>query len=89
MRYGFLHVASFGSPFRIGALRRVCQILPVNYLGAFATSDSRLNRVWHTGAYTVKVNLEPGFFNSILIDRGDRISWTGRHLSSSLATALV
>jgi hypothetical protein len=44
VRYGFLHVTSFGSPFRIGALRRVCQILPVNYLGAFASSDPMLNR---------------------------------------------
>jgi hypothetical protein len=86
VRYGFMHVTNLKRPFRITAFRQVCQILPVNYKGAFSSPDPMLNRVWYTGAYTVKVNLEPDFFNSILIDRGDRTSWTGdAHVAQKLA----
>jgi hypothetical protein len=86
VRYGFIHVTNMKRPFHIRAFRQVCQILPVNYNGAFSSPDAMLNRVWYTGAYTVKVNFMPDFFNSILIDRGDRISWTGdAHIAQKLA----
>jgi hypothetical protein len=73
-------------PFHIQGFRQICQVLPVNYAGAFVSSDRVLDRVWWSGAYTVRVNIEPDFFNSILVDRGDRISWTGdAHITQKLA----
>jgi alpha-L-rhamnosidase len=65
-----------------------CQIKPTNYQGSFSSSDATLSRIWWTGAYTVKVNLLSNYFGSILIDRGDRISWTG-DAHTSQAAALV
>ena len=92
VQYGFLHVRNFTSKatFHVTAFRQICQILPVNYQGGFSTnnglSPSLLDRVWWSGAYTVKVNVEAQFFNSVLVDRGDRISWTGdAHLTQKLA----
>lgn len=41
----------------ITGLRRVCQVVPTNYAGSFHSSDSNLDRIWWTGAYTVKVNV--------------------------------
>lgn len=103
VRYGFVHIEYTGDTissfphFTISSMRTVCQILPVNYIGSFhintpspKISDdlSLISQVWWTGVFTVKLNLMPTFFNSILIDRGDRISWTGdAHLSQK--TALV
>ena len=74
VRFGFVHVTYFdGIPWHITSLRIVCQILPQNYLGNFESDQDILTRIWWTGAYTVKLNLLPDGFNSILIDRGDRI----------------
>lgn len=70
----------------ISNVRLVCQIKPTNYTGSFKASDSLLTRIWYTGAYTVKLNLLPHQFGSILVDRGDRISWTGdAHTSQKTA----
>eukprot|EP00048_Salpingoeca_helianthica_P004759 m.80649 g.80649 ORF g.80649 m.80649 type:complete len:921 (+) comp13333_c0_seq4:81-2843(+) len=88
VRFGFLHVLSLDQPFVVTSFRRVCQIKPTNYQGSFSSSDSTLTQVWWTAAYTVKVNLLSSYFGSILIDRGDRISWTG-DAHTSQAAALV
>ena len=62
-------------PFTISALRCVAQARPVNYTGAFhAAGDPALERVWWTGAYTIRVLLLPTYMGSVLMDRGDRIS---------------
>ena len=36
-----------------------------------------LTRIWYAGAYGVKLNLKKDHFGAILMDRGDRYSWTG------------
>jgi hypothetical protein len=65
-------------PFTITGLRAVSQAKPVNYTGSFAASgDDLLTRIWYTAVYTVRLNLEESYFGAILVDRGDRISWTG------------
>lgn len=70
--------AAPSAPFTITALRVVAQALPVNYEGAFhSAGDPLLERVWWTGAYTIRVLLLPTYMGSVLMDRGDRISWTG------------
>jgi hypothetical protein len=76
VRYAFLTVTS-GS-FTISALRLVVQTKPVNYTGHFAApTDSLLESVWWVAAWTVRANFMKDFFGSVLIDRGDRESWTG------------
>jgi alpha-L-rhamnosidase len=78
VRFGWIYVRSFsGQPWHISAIRLVCQIKPANYDGSFSCSDPMLTRIWYTGAYTVKLNLLQNYFGAILMDRGDRISWTG------------
>ena len=70
--------AAPAAPFTITALRCVAQTRPVNYTGAFsAPGDPMLERVWYTGAYTIRALMLPTYMGSVLMDRGDRISWTG------------
>jgi alpha-L-rhamnosidase len=88
VRFGWIHVRSFNKPWRITGIRLVCQIKPTNYTGGFSCSDPELTRVWYTGAYGVKLNLLKDYFGAILMDRGDRISWTG-DAHPSQAAALV
>jgi hypothetical protein len=77
VRFGWIHVRKFARPWRITAVRLVCQTKPANYEGSFRASDPMLTRIWYTGAYAVKLNLLKDYFGAILMDRGDRISWTG------------
>jgi len=88
VRFGWIHVKSFTSPWHITGIRLVCQNKPANYNGSFSCSDSLLTRIWYTGAYTVKLNLLRDDFGAILADRGDRIAWTGDDHCSQ-AAALV
>jgi len=78
VRFGWIYIRSFsGQPWHITQVRLVCQIKPTNYNGSFACSDPMLTRIWYTGAYTVKLNLLKSYLGAILMDRGDRMSWTG------------
>jgi hypothetical protein len=77
VRFGWIHVRKFTRPWHITSVRLVCQTKPANYDGAFRASDPLLTRIWYTGAYAVKLNLLKDYFGAILMDRGDRISWTG------------
>lgn len=88
VRFGWIHVRSFAAPWHITGVRLVCQTKPTNYRGAFACSDAMLTRIWYAGAYGVKLNLTKDYFGAILMDRGDRHSWTG-DAHPSQAAALV
>ena len=88
VRFGWIHVLSFTNQWHITGLRLVCQNKPANYNGSFSCSDPMLTRIWYVGAYTVKLNLLSNYFGAILVDRGDRISWTG-DAHCSQAAALV
>jgi hypothetical protein len=77
LRFGWIHVRGFERPWHITDVRAVCQIRPANYDGRFACSDPLLTRIWYTGAYGVKVNLQKDYFGAILMDRR-RAYVTGR-----------
>ena len=77
VRFGWIHVRSFSAAWHITAVRLVCQTRPTNYNGSFSCSDTMLTRIWYTGAYTVKLNLLKDYLGAILMNRGDRFSWTG------------
>jgi len=88
VRFGWIHARSLDKPWRITAVRLVCQAKPANYEGSFSCSDPLLTRIWYTSAYGVRLNLLKDYFGAILMDRGDRQSWTG-DAHPSQAAALV
>ena len=79
MRYGFLNVtAPLVSPFVVTAVRAVVQVRPQNYAGSFfSAGDPLLEAVWWTGAFSIRTLATETYIGSVLVDRGDRISWTG------------
>ncbi len=82
VRFGWIHLKNISRPFTISEVRLVCQAKPANYEGSFWCNNESLNRVWYTGAYTVRANFLKDYFGAILMDRGDRYSWTGdAHIS--------
>lgn len=77
VRYGFIYVKNFKTPFKITSVRAVSQVKPTNYTGSFSCDNPLINKIWYVGAWTVKANLREDCFGAILLDRGDRFSWTG------------
>ena len=65
------------APWHITNVSVVAKVKPVPYTGSFASKDATLTKVWYTGAYGVRLNMEANAFNSILMDRGDRVSIQG------------
>lgn len=88
VRFGWIHVDKINKPWHITNIRLVCQTKTTNYAGDFSCSDPMLTKIWYTGAYTVKLNLLQDYIGAILMDRGDRHSWTG-DAHTSQAAALV
>lgn len=88
VRYAWIHLKYINKPIIIKNVRLVCQTKPANYEGSFISNNERLNRIWYTAAYTVRLNLLKDYFGAILMDRGDRYSWTGDAYISQ-AAALV
>ena len=44
------------------------------YVGYFDSDDERLNRIWHTGAYTVHLNCQDYIYDGV---KRDRLVWMG------------
>ncbi len=88
VRFGWIHVKNVKQPWHITGIRAVCQIKPANYNGSFSCSDPVLTSSWYMSAYGVRASLCKDYFGSILMDRGDRMSWTG-DAHTSQAAALV
>lgn len=77
VRFAWIHVKSTDKPWHITGIRAVCQVKPTNYAGSFSCSDPGLTKAWYMSAYSVKASLCKDYFGAILMDRGDRMSWTG------------
>jgi len=89
VRFGWIHIRSLNKPFTITDARLVCQVKPTNYIGSFSCSNQMLTRMWYTGSYTVKLNLQKDFFGAILMERSDRFSWTGDAYPSQAASMVA
>jgi hypothetical protein len=89
VRFAFIHVDEVATPWRITGIRLVCQVKPVNYEGSFACSDPLLERIWHNGAYSVKLGNLKEFTTPILIERSDRVQWNGLDFSIMNTANLV
>ncbi len=88
MRFAWINVKPSDKPWHITAIRAVCQVKPTNYSGRFSCSDPLLTKIWYMSAYGVKASLCKDYFGAILMERGDRMSWTG-DAHTSQAAALV
>lgn len=88
VRFAWIHVKSVEKPWHITGIRAVCQVKPTNYAGRFSCSDPLLTKIWYMSSYGVKASLCKDYFGAILMDRGDRMSWTG-DAHTSQAAALV
>ncbi len=85
-RYGMLETGNTGfrfvridflSPNRTIQLKEASAILryrDIPYTGSFRCSDSRLNEIWNTGAYTVHLNMQEYLWDGI---KRDRAVWLG------------
>ncbi|WP_461085555.1 alpha-L-rhamnosidase C-terminal domain-containing protein [Spirosoma flavus] len=89
VRFAWLHVKTFTKPWKLTNFRLICQTKSVNYLGSFSCNDTLLNRIWYTGAYTVKLNLLQNYLGAILMERSDRHSWTGDAYPSQAASMVA
>ncbi len=88
VRFAWIHVKSFSKEWHINGIRAVNQVKPTNYNGSFSCSDPVLTEAWYMSAYGVKASLCKDYFGAILMERGDRMSWTG-DAHTSQAAALV
>jgi len=88
VRFAWVHVKSLDRPWHIKGIRAVCQVKPTNYAGSFSCDDAILTKIWYASAYGVKASLCQDYFGAILMERGDRMSWTG-DAHPSQAAALV
>jgi hypothetical protein len=89
VRFGWLHARGARFPWSLRNLRLVCQARPANYLGGFSCDDPLLERIWETGATTVRLNLLRDHLGAILMERSDRHSWTGDAYVSQAAAMPV
>ena len=81
VRFAFIHVDAVSAQWHITGIRLVCQTKPANYEGSFTSSDPLLDRIWHMGAYSVKLGNLKEFTTPILIERSDRVQWNGLDFS--------
>lgn len=86
VRFAFFEVKTFDKPFTIENVRAMVQVKPTNYTASFETDNDELNRIWYVGAWDVKANLREDCYGAILIDRGDRFSWTGDAYTTQYAS---
>jgi hypothetical protein len=77
-RFAWIDFANVTKPVKLKRVEAIWRMWPANYEGSFECSDKLLNRIWHVGAYSAHMNLDPVAFSAILRpERGDRFPWMG------------
>ena len=67
-------------------VRAIFVFRDISYLGSFRCSDTLLNKIWLTGAYTVHLNMQDYLWDGI---KRDRLVWIGDlHPETSTVTAV-
>jgi hypothetical protein len=77
VRFVCLYFPQVTKPWHISKLQLVAKIKPIAYTGSFQAYDKELTETWYTGAYAVRLNMEADAFNSVLVERGDRVAIQG------------
>jgi len=73
-RFVYLEVLDKDSHIDLKAVRAILYYHDLPYLGSFECSDSILNDIWNTGAYTVHLNMQEYLWDGI---KRDRLVWAG------------
>lgn len=84
IRFAWLYFDNVTAPWHLTQLTLVSKIKPINYTGSFEAFDTELTKTWYVGAYAARLNMEADAFNSILVERGDRVSIQGDVSDNSL-----
>jgi hypothetical protein len=72
--YRFLKIEALDADVVIRSLRAELDVYDVDEIGSFECSDSRLNEIWQTGAYTVRLNMGEYVWDGV---KRDRMIWLG------------
>jgi len=80
-RYVFLTLRNQKSPVRIRNFRLIESTYPLDYVGSFACSDARLDRIWDISARTLKLCMEDTFTDCPLYEQ---THWVGDARNESL-----
>lgn len=72
--YRFLKIEALDADVVIRSLRAELDVYDVEQIGSFECSDSRLNEIWQTGAYTVRLNMGEYVWDGV---KRDRMIWLG------------
>ena len=73
-RFARVDLVDPGSSLELQGLCAVSLMRELPQLGAFESSDDRLNRIWQTGAYTVQLCMQDLLWDGI---KRDRLVWAG------------
>ncbi|MEI2725501.1 MAG: alpha-L-rhamnosidase N-terminal domain-containing protein [Verrucomicrobiota bacterium] len=80
-RYVFLTLRNQHAPVRIRHFNLIESTYPVNYIGNFACSDARLDRIWDISTRTLKLCMEDTFTDCPLYEQ---THWVGDARNESL-----
>lgn len=73
-RFVYIELLDKDIQVELKAVKALLQIRDIPYLGSFDCSDSLLNEIWTTGAYTVHLNMQEYLWDGI---KRDRLVWAG------------
>lgn len=73
-RFALVELMEPDTELPLRAIRGVLRYRDIPYTGAFSCSDSRINDIWATGAYTVHLNMQNYLWDGV---KRDRLVWVG------------
>ena len=73
-RFVRIDLVDDNSEVHLKEVRAVFKFRDISYLGSFNSSDTLLNKIWLTGAYTVHLNMQDYLWDGI---KRDRLVWVG------------
>jgi len=73
-RFAKIELLDTNRELKLKEIRAISVFRDIPYLGSFKSNDERLNRIWQTGAYTVKLNMQDYLWDGI---KRDRLVWVG------------
>lgn len=74
--FRFVRIDVLDSPveLQLKEVRAAFRFRDIPYLGSFRSSDTLLNQIWQTGAYTVHLNMQDYLWDGV---KRDRLVWVG------------
>ena len=73
-RFLYVELLDKNSSISIKALQGVFHYRDLDYIGSFECSDTRINKIWETAAYTAHLNMQEYLWDGI---KRDRLVWIG------------